>query len=42
MKLNQQDTSPGPEVHVVNKFPDVFFEELIVVSPDRDIKFMIE
>jgi hypothetical protein len=27
---------------VVNKFSDVFFEELIVVLPDRDIEFVIE
>jgi hypothetical protein len=27
---------------VVKKFSDVFFEELIVVLPDRDIDFVIE
>jgi hypothetical protein len=42
MKLNQHDTSQGPEVPMVNKFSDVIFEELTVVPPDRDIEFMIE
>jgi hypothetical protein len=29
-------------VPVVNKFPDVFPEELLGMPPDRDIEFMIE
>jgi hypothetical protein len=27
---------------MVNKFSDAFFEELIVVPPDRDIEFVFE
>jgi hypothetical protein len=42
VKLNQLDVNQGLEVPVVNKFSDVFFEELIVVLPDHDIEFVIE
>jgi hypothetical protein len=42
VKLNQLDTSQGPEVPMVNEFSDVFFEELSVMPPDRDIEFVIE
>jgi hypothetical protein len=42
VKLNQLDVSQGLKVPVVNKFSDVFFEELSVKSPDCDIEFMIE
>jgi hypothetical protein len=41
-KLNQLDASQGSEVPVVNKFPDVFPEELPGMPPDRDIEFVIE
>jgi hypothetical protein len=41
-KVNQLDASQGYEVPVVNKFPDVFPEELPGMPPDRDIEFMIE
>jgi hypothetical protein len=41
-KINQLGASQGSEVLVVNKFPDVFPEELPGMSPDRDIKFVIE
>jgi hypothetical protein len=41
-KVNQLDASQGSEVLVVNKFPDVFPEELLGMPPDRDIKFVIE
>jgi hypothetical protein len=41
-KVNQLDASQGSEVPVVNEFPDVFFEELPGMPPDRDIEFMIE
>jgi hypothetical protein len=41
-KINQLGTSQGSEVPVVNKFPDVFTEELPGMPPDRDIKFVIE
>jgi hypothetical protein len=41
VKVNQLDTSQGPEVPVVSEFPDVFPEELPGMPPDRDIKFVI-
>jgi hypothetical protein len=41
-KVNQLGASQGFQVLVVNEFPDVFLEELPGMSPDRDIKFMIE
>jgi hypothetical protein len=41
-KVNQLDTSQGSEVPVVNKFPDVFPEELPGMPPDQDIEFLIE
>jgi hypothetical protein len=41
-KMNQLDASQGLEVPVVNKFPDVFPEELPGTPPDRDIEFVIE
>jgi hypothetical protein len=42
VKLNQLDASQRPKVLVVNEFSDVFFEELSVMPPDCDIKFVIE
>jgi hypothetical protein len=42
VKRNQLDVSQGLKVPVVNKFFDVFFQELIVTLLDRDIKFVIE
>jgi hypothetical protein len=42
VKLNQLDASQGPEVPVLNEFPDVFPEELSGMTPDRDIEFVIE
>jgi hypothetical protein len=41
-KVNQLDASQGSEVPVVNKFPDVFPEELPGMPPDRDIEFVIK
>jgi hypothetical protein len=41
-KVNQLDASQGSEVPVINKFPDVFPEELRGMPPDRDIEFVIE
>jgi hypothetical protein len=41
-KVNQLDASHGSEVSVVNKFPDVFPEELPGMPPDRDIVFVID
>jgi hypothetical protein len=42
VKVNQLDASHGPEVPVVNEFPDVFPEELPGMPLDRDIEFVIE
>jgi hypothetical protein len=42
VKLNQLDTSQGPEVPVVNEFSEVFSEELSVMPLNRDIEFVIE
>jgi hypothetical protein len=42
VKLNQLDASQGPEVLVVNEFPDVFPEELPCMSLDQDIEFVID
>jgi hypothetical protein len=41
-KVNQLEASQGSMVPVVNKFPDVFPEELSGMPPDRDIEFVIE
>jgi hypothetical protein len=42
VKVNQLDASQGSKVPVVNEFPDVFPEELLGMSPDQDIEFVIE
>jgi hypothetical protein len=42
VKLNQLGVSQGLKVLGVNKFSDVFFEELSVMPPDCDIEFVIE
>jgi hypothetical protein len=42
VKLSQLDVSQGLNILVVNKFSDVFFEELSVMPPDRDIEYVIE
>jgi hypothetical protein len=41
-KVNLLDGSQGSEVPVINEFPDVSPEELLVMPPDRGIKFVIE
>jgi hypothetical protein len=41
-KVNQLDASQGSEVPVVNKFPDVFPEDLPGMPADRDIEFVVE
>jgi hypothetical protein len=41
-KINQLGASQGSEVPMVNKFPNVFPEELLGMPPDRDIEFVIE
>jgi hypothetical protein len=42
VKLNQLDVSQGLKVPMVNNFSDVFFEELSVMPPNRDIEFVIK
>jgi hypothetical protein len=42
VKLSLLDVSQGLKAPVVNKFSDVFFEELSVMPSDRDIEFVIE
>jgi hypothetical protein len=42
VKMNQLDACQGPVVPVVNDFLDVFPNELPGMTPDRDIKFVIE
>jgi hypothetical protein len=42
VKLNQMDVSQGLKVPVVKKFSNIFSEELSVMPPDRDIKYVIE
>jgi hypothetical protein len=41
-KINQLGASQGSEVPMVNKFPNVFPEELPSMPSDRDIEFVIE
>jgi hypothetical protein len=40
--LNQLDANPLLEMSVVNEFPDVFPEVLLVMPPNWDIEFVIE
>jgi hypothetical protein len=42
VKVNQLNARQGSEVSVVNKFPDVFPEELPGMPLDRDSEFVIE
>jgi hypothetical protein len=42
VKLNQLDVSQGLKVPVVNEFSNVLPEELSVMPPNHDIKFVIE
>jgi DNA-directed RNA polymerase subunit F len=42
VKLNQLDVSQGLKELVVNEFSNVLPEELSVMPPDHDIKFVIE
>jgi hypothetical protein len=42
VKLNRLDVSQGLKVPVVNKFSDVLPMELLVMSTDHDIEFVIE
>jgi hypothetical protein len=41
-KVNKLDASQGSWVPVVSEFPDFFPEELLGMTPDRDIEFVIE
>jgi hypothetical protein len=40
-KMNQLGACQGPMVPVVNKFPDVFLDELTGMTPDRDIELFL-
>jgi hypothetical protein len=42
VKLDHLVVSQGAKVPMVNEFSNVFIEELSVMPPDRDIKFVIE
>jgi hypothetical protein len=42
VKLSPLDVGQGLKAPVVNKFSDIFFEELSVMPSDRDIEFVIE
>jgi hypothetical protein len=42
VKLNQLDVNQGLKVPVVNEFSNVLPEELSIMPPDHDIKFVIE
>jgi hypothetical protein len=42
VKLNQWDASQGSEVPTINEFSYVLPEELSIMLPDRDIKFVID
>jgi hypothetical protein len=42
VKLNQLDAGQGLVVLVVNEFPNVFPEEMLGMSPDQDIEFVID
>jgi hypothetical protein len=42
VKVSQLDASQEPEVPVTSELPDIFPEELPGMSPDCDIKFLIE
>jgi hypothetical protein len=42
VKLNQLDVNQGLKVPVVNEFSNVLPEEMSVMPPDHNIKFMIE
>jgi hypothetical protein len=41
-KLNQTKAIALEDIRVVQDYPDVFPEELLGMSPDRDIEFLIE
>jgi hypothetical protein len=40
--VNQLGDGANQEDQVVNEFPNVFPDELLGMSPDRDIEFLIE
>jgi hypothetical protein len=40
--LNRMKVTALEEIRVVQKYPDVFPEDLLGMPPDRDIKFLIE
>jgi hypothetical protein len=40
--MNQLGDGANQEDQVVNEFPNVFPDELLGMSPDRDIEFLVE
>jgi hypothetical protein len=42
IKLNWLEAEQNHDVWAVDVYPDVFLEELLGMSPDRDIEFVIE
>jgi hypothetical protein len=42
LKLNQLEVCLNQSVWVIDQYPDMFSEELLGMSPDHDIEFVIE
>jgi hypothetical protein len=42
LKLNKLEVGQNQDVRIVYQYPDVFPEELLGMSPDRDFEFVIE
>jgi hypothetical protein len=42
LKLNQLEVGQNQDVRIVDQYPNVFSEELLGMSPDCDIEFVIE
>jgi predicted aspartyl protease len=42
LKLNQLEVGQNQDVQIVDQYPDMFSEELLGMSPDCDIEFVIE
>jgi hypothetical protein len=42
LKLNKLEVGQNHDVRIVDKYPDMFLEELPGMSPDHDIQFVIE
>jgi bifunctional DNase/RNase len=42
LKLNKLEGSQNQDVRIVDQYPDVFLKELLGMSPNHDIEFVIE